>query len=51
MLRGLLEGKPGKPLRAYSTYILRRSKPDKLLSREDFLRYIDLELDALIARI
>ena len=49
VLRGLSKGEPGEPLRAYSAYILRRSKPDKLLSREDFLRYIDLELDALIA--
>ena len=51
MLRGLSGDKPGKPLKAYSTYILRKGKPNKLLSREGFLRYIDLKLDTLIACI
>ena len=42
VLRGLSGGKPGKPGRAYSTYILIRSKPDKLLSREELIVLIYL---------
>ena len=51
VLRGIIRGELGEPGRAYSAYILRRSKPNKLLSQEDSFRYIDLELDAFIARV
>ena len=42
VLRGLSGGEPGKPGRAYSAYILIRSIPDKLLSREELIVLIYL---------
>ena len=51
VLRGSSGDEPGEPGRAHGAQVLRRNEPGEPLSQEDFLGYIDLELDALTARV